>query len=806
MNSENQNSLLPQEENSSPYQILPENENRKTEEKLENEEKAPNFHENEQIEQNHEPSNANLYRPEAEDLEEPDLSKTLLGKCRILPQTKVQPYLFHNSLFNPQFDVFNPIFGLRAKDSISTEVEDSTCEEEKEGTGGTKEEKEKKKKKDEKNKDLEMARLFTTLKNLTSADEEGSLPRIMPHVPLKKSDEFLLNEKPFDDPGNNQKNVDRTVNMYKEIMILLIKIIVVVFLIDVLPPFAAAPSLADPYLTDGSNDFGSTQFNITQQLVQFICDVITFIVLVCVIRNTRNILQERFLLNLDPEFMFGVIFSDLPESTTMYDLIVISRKIMGPNYGIVDIVMVNDYSHLENAQNYVKEKEMLYWSWEHYQVFRDKSMTEENMKNLEEIRKAKILEEKKMIKLGNRFTGAALVIFQTQENSERILQKLSPFNLFMFYTRNKIALIHGHKISVEYLTEPRDLLWENLGINRLQRRGRAFLIFIIIILVLIFLVQPLIGNNPIGPGTIYPQNEYILTYVFPFIGVIFCFIIETPLMFVGGILRFSSYSQELIQLISFSFPLFLGTFISIAYAAMSFGRDGYFNEWHINFTIGCFLAIVLTTPFKRIWNKNFLTYGWGKMKYNYKRNNGQYFSRLEYEKANENPHFDWIAPLHSIMSILSFLFVTKEISFYSCFFAILMVVIVWKVDQFFINNMTIKVPTVMVIKAMFNIMDLMLLMMAFSNGIVNILGAIAFGEGFSIFGIIWIMFAFMWIYAELAWNTRIACFDFKLTKSNKRLLESTKLQFVPEKQRKNVINIDRNLEFTNFTHEEVDQD
>lgn len=740
---------------------------------------------------------------DSEDLEETNTSTTLIKKCIPIPQVKVQPYLFHNALFNPQFDTFNPIFGIieGKKQSCKSEGdEENKMEDRCESKVAENEE-----------SDIELARLFATKESLNFNVNK----RIMAHIPLKKIDldprSNLEEEKYLDlkNEDDKQSCLQSVKDMYREIMKLLVKIILVTFIFNVLPVFIRMWVNHPKYL-------GINSFDENSQIMNFCFDILSFVLLIFLIKHARNDLQSKsnFQFNLNPEFNFGAILSDLPESTTMYDIIKITRKLLGPNYGIIDIVMVNDYSELEKAHHYVKEKEMLRWNPQTRTIENYDEMLEDVMKGLEEMKKKKILEEKKIIKLGARFQGAAIVIFQTQEIAEIFIKKLSPCDPFILYSHTRDAVIGGSKISVEEYTEPRDLLWENLGINKRLRKFLIIFFYLIIMAVLWFVFQPIIGNSITRVLKTYDIDSYVVFYVFPLIAVLFCYLAETPLMFVGKLLRFFSYSAENGQIISFSFALFLGSFISVMFRAMGEGptvfMDGSFADndngnklWHIHFSVGLFLAIAITTPFKRIWNKGFLTNAYRKIVISYKKKYSIPFSRLEYEKSLETPSFDWIIPLHSIMMILSYLFVVKEICFFGCFLACLLVVLSWVVDKFFIENTKIDLMTVMVLKSFFKILDVMVIMLACSNGIINILGSLRIGGSDIIFGILWLMFVGCWMYYEFAFNIQINCFNFQIAKLKKKILEASKLKFLPEKKRRNVINIDRNMEFSNSVETET---
>ena len=84
-----------------------------------------------------------------------------LKACISVPPSKVQPFFFDNTLLNPQFDIYNPVFGILEK--ISS--------------------------KKEKGLDIEMANAFVSRETMTDdLYYDAITPNVMPYIPLRKEE------------------------------------------------------------------------------------------------------------------------------------------------------------------------------------------------------------------------------------------------------------------------------------------------------------------------------------------------------------------------------------------------------------------------------------------------------------------------------------------------------------------------------------------------------------------------------------------------------------------------------------------
>ena len=715
-----------------------------------------------------------------EDQERKKFNQLIDNSVQISPD-EVKPVFFYNTLFNPQFDVYNPIFGLKKEKEHENNKDDED-----------EDENQPPKKMNASIEEVEMVKLFTSYQNTTHTQNMNDFPfetnptlsKILPFFPLKKQEQILpntLNQNELE-KSNKQMlnaNIKAVQDMYVEMINMVNKIFFIIFMLDILPAYIASIAI------NGDKTFGVLYMQLTEvQIIQFIFSIITYICIIILIKMKRNVLQEKFLANVNNEFMFGVLYSNLPNSTTLYDIIKCSRKTLGPNYGIIDIVMVNNYHELNEIKKYVDKKEILHWDHGLYNVVRDASMTEDKMKHLAENQKEQIKEEMKVIKLGSRFTGAAIVIYQTQEMVETMIKTSKFISPFIFYNFNKSCIINGKLVYMDNISEPYDILWKNLGISSLSRLLRVLLAYVFLILILIWIYLPIIGINPVSQKPIYNVNGYVVAYVFPFVALIINMILDIILMFLNKVFRFNSFSSELLQLSAFTFPFIQGAFIMNASKMMEF--RGIIDYWDIHYIVGCFAALMIITPLKRIWTKNFLKFIFRNIKMNMKKSENLPFTRYEYNKFLKRPYFDWSSPFYSFMNVLAFVFVAKFISFYCCFLAIIVILFVWKIDAFFFKNLKIKAPSIMIIKAFFQIMDHAIYMLAYANGILPLVL-----NGSTIFALIWLFFTSGWLYLENLVNIDLKCFDFKLTKSNCNLLQNSKLQFIPDRYRKYVINIDR---------------
>ena len=697
-----------------------------------------------------------------------------LMHCTVLPTGDVQPTLFSNCLFNPQFDVYNPIFGTKISDQNKNHMQSAK-------TGNVLD-------------DSDAARLFSAVQSDDPYNQTSKkiLKRVMPFFPLEKTEgapEYMMMEE--SEEGKRklaERNKLITITVYKEIVLLLFQIFFLFFVLDMFPNYIAT-------VVKNDTDWGRINFSDPSvQILQFILSIITFFILIIMVKLRRDRLQEKFLLNLNSEFMFTVLYSNLPRSTTLYDIIEFSRKTLGPNYGIIDIVFVNNYKPLEKIHNYVKEKERFFWKANKKVVERDPAITEDSINEWYNIRKEKIKEETRMIKLGTRFTGAAFVVYQTQEMAEEILFTNRIINPCFVYNFNR-ARIKGYAISLDYCPEPSDLIWSNLEITRFSSRTRILSAYILIILLLAFTYAPIVGVNLIGMS-ITKIDGYAAAYGFPFLAAIYSLIVNVIFMFLIRYLGIIVYSSELVLLSTLTFPLTLGASAVNLFQV----HESKLEHWEIHYVVGNFLALLVVSPLKRFVTVDFIKSLCRKIKMSYWTFRKIKFNRVQYEKYKEVPSFSWSAPMSTLLDILCFIFIAKYVCIYSIIFVLILTMFIWGIDSYLMLNMNLEIKTIMIAKAFFGIFDHAIYFLALSNGVVPLI------LGRSLLGIIWLVFLAGWIYVQNYLGIKMECFFFKIYEKTVKLLQNSKFEFLPWKYRKFVISIDRSLELLKKGKEKGDDE
>jgi hypothetical protein len=341
-------------------------------------------------------------------------------------------------------------------------------------------------------------------------------------------------------------------------------------------------------------------------------------------------------------------------------------------------------------------------------------------------------------------------------------------------------------------------------------------VYVGLLVVFTFIFIPMIGINPVSPHFFFyfKFELYDLSYGIPFVALGFSFLLEIPLLFLSDFLSFSSFSSELSQMVSFSFPVLLGAFSAIIFRWNMVRWDmvdtNYQVKFQLHIAFGFCIALIGMAVVKRLWNKTFLIWLFKKIKLWNSQRSGLSFSRLEYEEAQNSLIYDWSCPLHSMMSILAFVIVTKWVSPFSCLFGLVAIFFIWVIDRFCFQRIKVKIQTMMISKCFFHILDVSIIMIGIGNGLVPLLSARGnalffqyyFNENWDsfsiidqipIFAIVWLIVVIIWIYLDHFWGCKLTCFDFKPTKRGEiHFMERTKLQFLPEKIRERVMKIDRN--------------
>jgi len=312
------------------------------------------------------------------------------------------------------------------------------------------------------------------------------------------------------------------------------------------------------------------------------------VIAVFLLKRARNkqetrILNEEMLYNFQwSEDLFSVLVEGLPLDVNQDEVNFFFKSIFAKEAQVcrvVDVMFIHNYRELVPLKNKLAQALL---KQQKFQTDGERDLSKVVKLNQEiEILEEKIAKYTEEITQGKHFGGKAIVIFETVENQNQVVRFFTYGwikSLLIFSLRSCCFQQHylrGHRIRVQQVAEPRDMLFENLHCSSFENAIRNIISYsfstsiICLALYLVFFNQNLKKENV---KELLKESK-LASYVIAFCTTLLAFLLERAYGFTQGILMHKSTLEAKKSMIFYSlyiaFFIYCGTQAEIALTDLS---------------------------------------------------------------------------------------------------------------------------------------------------------------------------------------------------------------------------------------------